>query len=412
MIIDSKDYNGACSCGREHKLFTEFCVIESGCLKNFDAYMEQYGVGGYRTVIYDRNTYVAKGVIRPKADFEIVLDPDGLHANEHGVELVMKQLPKETEVLIAVGSGTIHDITRYCAYQTNVPFISCPTAASVDGFCSSVAAMTWEGAKKTLVAVAPKLVIADLDVISQAPVYLAKSGFGDIVGKFVALAEWKIAHLLTGEFFCERIHDMMAQATQAVVDSSKGIAKGDIASYEHLTYGLLLSGLAMQLMGNSRPASGAEHHISHFIEMAPEGLGETSDAMHGEKVGVATILVSEEYHRMIAQMPAWRDYRPIEEDYIYGMFGDALTRPVMEENKHDAANGITADLILSHWGEICEYLKTIPTSEELLALYREIGVKATLSDIGISEEKKSLLLEYSPCVRNRLTLMRLRRASL
>ena len=183
--------------------------------------------------------------------------------------------------MIAVGSGTIHDITRYCAYQLGVPFVSCPTAASVDGFCSSVSAMTWYGFKKTLTAVAPKIVVADLNVISKAPSYLAKSGFGDMVGKFVALADWKVAHIMTDEYFCNTIHDMTMDATRAVVQSADGIRKGNIDSFEKLTYGLLMSGLAMQLLGNSRCASGAEHHISHLIEMKPEGLGGTSNALHG-----------------------------------------------------------------------------------------------------------------------------------
>ena len=181
--------------------------------------------------------------------------------------------------MIAVGSGTIHDITRFCAYTKGIPLVSCPTAASVDGFCSSVAAMTWDGFKKTFTAVAPKLVVADLDVISKAPMFLTKSGFGDMVGKFIALADWKIAHALTGEYFCPTIHDITLAATKAVVNSTESIKNGDIAAYEKLTYGLLMSGLAMQLLGNSRCASGAEHHISHLIEMQPDGLSVSSSAL-------------------------------------------------------------------------------------------------------------------------------------
>ena len=409
MIIDSKQYSGICSCGREHSLFTELCVVERGCMKQFERYLAQFSMQGFRTVVYDENTYEATRGVHPSADCEVVLNPDNLHANEHGVALLQEKLPKQTAVLVAVGSGTIHDITRYCAFVAGVPFVSCPTAASVDGFCSSVAAMTWEGAKKTLTAVAPKLVIADLDIIAKAPIRLARSGFGDIVGKYIALADWKIAHRLTGEFFCNRICDLMADATQAVMGSAKGIATGDVSAYEKLTYGLLLSGLAMQMMGNSRPASGAEHHISHFIEMAPEGLGVISDALHGEKVGVATILASEEYHRLAAADPAWQDYPTIAQADMYAVFGDALTRQVMAENQADAAKGITATQIQAHWDEICAIIKDIPTAKDLFDLYCAIGAKALLSDIGIPQSKKELLLNYSPCVRNRLTLMRLRR---
>ena len=141
MIIDSKIYNGKCACGKEHFMTTELCVIENGCMANIDKYIKKCGLSGYRVAIYDENTYNAKGLIRPDADSEIILPAENLHANERGVELLLQRLPQNCDYMIAIGSGTVHDITRYCAYEKNIPFVSCPTAASVDGFCSSVAAM-------------------------------------------------------------------------------------------------------------------------------------------------------------------------------------------------------------------------------------------------------------------------------
>ena len=134
MIIDSTQYNGMCACGREHKMETVLSVVESGCLKQFEQYASQLGIHGCRTAVYDENTYRATADRHPTADHEIVLSPVNLHADEHGVDLLMEKLPEDTEILIAVGSGTVHDIVRYCAYQKGLTFISCPTAASVDGF--------------------------------------------------------------------------------------------------------------------------------------------------------------------------------------------------------------------------------------------------------------------------------------
>ena len=105
--------------------------------------------------------------------------------------------------------------------------------------------MTWDGFKKTFTAVAPKIVVADLDIISKAPTFLTNSGFGDMIGKFIALADWKIAHELTGEYFCPIIHDMTLNATKAVMESAEAIKCGDTSAYEKLTYGLLMSGLAI-----------------------------------------------------------------------------------------------------------------------------------------------------------------------
>lgn len=410
MIIDSKQYGGACSCGRSHELETQAAIVESGCLGKFEEYLSQYGISGFRVVIYDENTYKAQGVIRPAADQEIVLDPDHLHANEIGVGLVMDQLSEQAQVLVAIGSGTIHDITRYCAYLRGIPFVSCPTAASVDGFCSSVAAMTWEGAKKTLTAVAPMLVLADTRVIAGAPIHLARSGFGDMIGKYIALADWRMAHALTGEFYCERIAGIMEQATGAVLDSAPGIAAGEESAFEKLIYGLLLSGIAMQMMGNSRPASGGEHHISHCIEMGPDELGIRSDALHGEKVGVGTLMAAAEYHRL-ARLPAdsWGDYPPLEEAEVQAVFGDRLTRQVLEENKSDCAAGIKGGQIRACVESIRKEIARIPSVETLLEAYRQIGAMSTLTEIQVDEALAPKLLDVSPMVRNRLTLMRLRR---
>ena len=410
MIIDSQKYNGRCSCGHEHHMTTEFCVIESGCLANMDAYIEKCGLTGFSVAIYDANTYSATNHLHPKADQEIILPPENLHADNHGVALAMEMIPENCDYMIAVGSGTIHDITRYCAHKKGIPFVSCPTAASVDGFCSSVAAMTWDGYKKTMEAVAPKIVVADLDIIAKAPTFLTNAGFGDMIGKFIALADWKIAHTLTGEHFCTTIHDMTMDATKAVTESAQAIKDGDISAYEKLIYGLLMSGLAMQMLGNSRCASGAEHHISHLIEMQPAHLGVESDALHGEKVGVGTLMACREYHRLKDSSLQWGNYRPASSDYIQDMFGDTLSLSIIQENAKDCATGITAELIEEKWEQVREIIDAIPTPEELIEKYEVLGVKASLGDIDVPGEKRDLLLEYSPLVRNRLTLMRLRRA--
>lgn len=410
MIIDSRVYSGPCSCGRVHPMATQMAVVEAGCLNRLDNYIEESGLTGFRAVICDRNTHQAPGMVFPNGDQVIVLDPENLHANEHGVALVMDQLSGDAEYLVAVGSGTIHDITRYCAYLRGIPFVSCPTAASVDGFCSSVAAMTWEGAKKTLTAVAPRLVVADLNVITQAPIRLARSGFGDMIGKYIALAEWRIARILTGEFYCERIAGITEEATQAVLDCAAGIAAGEAEAYEKLIYGLLLSGIAMQMLGNSRPASGAEHHISHCIEMEPDGLGIHSDALHGEKVGVGTLMAAREYHRL-AGLPAevWGDYPGLDPERVNAVFGQRLSRQIFAENAQDAASGITGQCIRSNWGAICREISRIPSAESLEAAYAVLGVESRLADIQVPDHMEQRLLDESPMVRNRLTLMRLRR---
>ena len=410
MIIDSLKHNGACSCGKEHKMQTELCVISAGCLKDLEKYLIKYNLSGYTVAVYDENTYEATKDRHPGVDLEVILDPKDLHANEHGVDLLMERLPECAKILIAIGSGTVHDLTRYCAYTMKIDFVSCPTAASVDGFCSSVAAMTWHGCKKTLTAVAPKIVIADTDIFMNAPIRLTRSGFGDMIGKYIALTDWKIANIIMGEFYCERIASLTLDATASVLESVDGIIEGKSEAYEKLMYGLLLSGIAMQMMGNSRPASGAEHHISHIIEMAPSGLGVYSDALHGEKVGVGTLMAIEEYRRLakISDL-TFSDYIEFSRETVASVFGDAAEE-ILKENERDAASGITKEMLALLWNEICRELEKLPDAELLRHTYLKFGVKSQLSDIDVNDGMASKLLDYSPMVRNRLTLMRIRKA--
>lgn len=410
MRIDAKEIGGVCSCGAEHYMETRLCVIEEDSLAKFEIYLAETGISGKCCAVYDANTYSAKNLRRPKVEQEIVLNPDHLHANEDSTGEVLRQLETDVEVLIAVGGGTIHDIVRYCAKKRDLKFVSVPTAASCDGFCSTVAAMTWEGYKNTMNCVAPVLVVADLSVIKAAPQYLTNSGVGDIIGKYTALADWSIAHAVTGEKVCWRIYDIMKDATDCVWKHAAGTLMGKMEAYEAVTYGLLMSGLAMQMMGSSRPASGGEHHISHLIETEPVGLQVHSDALHGEKVGVGTILVSGEYHRLaqnenIEVLP----YQPIDQGRLRTFFGEKLYPVAKRENEKECLADVTPEALTAAWPEIRSIIAQIPGAEEVEQLLETLGAKHCLADIGVSEEKRAAILECSPLIRNRLTFMRMRR---
>ena len=412
MIVDSKVYSGLCSCGKEHEMVTRAAIIESGCMKKLDKILAEYGIGGKRCALYGENSYAATADRHPEAEQEIILKSQGLHANEISTAEVLEKLESDVEVILAIGSGTIHDIARYCAYERGIRFVSLPTAASVDGFCSTVAAMTWYGYKKTMTAVAPEIVVADTDIIKNAPVELVRSGIGDIMAKYTALAEWRIANMLTGEYLCPVIFDLMAKAADTAMDSVEGILKGEDSAFENVTYALVMSGIAMQMMGNSRPASGAEHHISHMIEMEPEAFEVKFPALHGEKTGVGTILASREYYRLsdiedIAACAA--DYAPVADEKLASFFGERLAQAVISENKNDSLAAVSREKLIEQWPEIRKIIRSIPKPEELYALLEKLGAKRELEEIGVSSEKLPVLLEYSPLVRNRLTLRRIRR---
>ena len=409
IILTSADYPVEDGCGIQHSVLLKKALIAPDAMSGFEDVLHESGYDGDYAVIYDENTYEALRGKHPKGRQEIVLRAENLHANEHGVALAKAQLG-DAKLLIAAGAGTVHDITRYICAERGLPFGSVPTAASVDGFVSSVAAMTLGGYKVTVPSAAPDFLVADLDVIARAPLYLAASGLGDVLGKYVSLTDWEIGRLVSGEYHCRYTADLTKNAVDAAYRSVEGIANGDRAAYGSLMKALVLSGVAMQLSGNSRPASGAEHHISHMIEMGTPWLPET-DALHGEKVGVGTLLALETYRAWIGRTPedlvravaAWKPYTEAQLRPIFG----ALTPQVQKENADCCLGKARPERIETHWGEIQALLQALPAVADVDRLLARVGGKRTLSDLGMEETARVRLLQWSPTVRNRLTFMRL-----
>lgn len=412
MFIDSINLNGKCTCGKTHTMITKATIIEKNALNNLEKYLQDYKIFGKKACVYDKNTFDATKDKHSKCDQEIIMDQNiYVHANEKATEYLNSVLNKDIEVVIAIGAGTVHDTVRYVANDRKIRFVSCPTAASVDGFCSTVSAMTWYGYKKTLPGIAPEIVIADIDVIKNAPKELIKAGVGDILAKYTALFDWKISNVLTNEYLCERIYNMMKEAVDKVVESLSGIDNGKDSSFENIMYALILSGLAMQLMGNSRPASGAEHHISHFIEVNPKCLDVKYEAYHGEKTGVGVIYTSSEYHRLLDEIDINKSahvYNEIGDFEIKNAFGDKLEKEIISVNNPCCLTKVRVNKLIEKWDELKKISKELPTGTELKNMLLSIEAKTTLNDIGVDEKYKEIIFKYSPLIRNRLTFMRIR----
>jgi glycerol-1-phosphate dehydrogenase [NAD(P)+] len=188
---------------------------------------------------------------------------------------------------VAVGSGVITDIVRYASHRTDRDFISVATAASMDGYSSSVAAMQIAGVKVTYPARPPRAIYAEPVVLAAAPAALTSAGIGDLLGKATALVDWLAAHLLYGERYDEQIAADTRAAMLGAARGADAIIGGDAGALRGLLDGLIESGLNIARFGNSRPASGLEHHCSHFWDLlASRGLRAYSS--HGLQVGYAT----------------------------------------------------------------------------------------------------------------------------
>ena len=412
MRVDINKFIGFCGCGKEHKIMVKDIIIESEAIKKLSMIMEKEGFKNI-TIICDENTYAAAGEeikeIIPNGKF-INLKSENLHANEITVQNVYECLSVENDVLIALGSGTIHDITRYVAYNKDIPFISVPTAASVDGFVSTVAAMTWKGDKKTFTAVSPIYVVADTDIFKEAPYRLTASGVSDLIGKYTALVDWKISSIVIGEYICNKVCNMEIDAVNKLCECVDDLVLGKSEAYEQLMYALILSGLAMQIIGNSRPASGAEHHMSHLWEM--EVINKHLDAYHGEKVSVGLILVMEEYKKIKKSIENGRcrvkKYYGLEEDILKEVFKSReMYDSIMKENTPDPLLNVNKVILQNRLESIAEILEKLPTLDFVKDTLKRAKAVTILEEIGLSNDVKQNSIRVSPYVRNRLTLMRI-----
>lgn len=414
MRVDADDFARPCNCGREHHIDVKEILIEAGAIKKLEEEMSEGFLKNYISplLICDTNTCCfAENEMEDVSDRcqVLVLEAEGLHADEHAVEIVENNMDEDIDLILAVGSGTIHDISRFVAHKYKIPFVSVPTAASVDGFVSTVAAMTWEGVKKTVPCAAPLCVYADTDIFAKAPGRLTASGVSDLMGKYICLADWKIANLLTGEYYCEYLAEMEEKALKAVKGSLRSIASGEEEACEKLMYALILSGLAMQMAGSSRPASGAEHHMSHFWEM--EVINGPLDALHGEKVSVGTMLVLEEYKKIAQAISENRcrvkTYENRDKELLKETFGKkGLLEKIETENEPELLLEVQPAHLEECLSEIAEIIEKLPDPEEMEALLEKAGCRKTLKDIGLSKENREISLRLSPYVRRRLTFMR------
>lgn len=409
MIMDCEKYVGKCVCGRDHELETKKVVVEYGAINNFERYMADVGLAGKkRAVIYDTVIYKLTEGKHIAADQEIVLEANGLRAEDTVIEEMMKKLDKP-EVIVAYGAGTIMDFGRYPAYKLGIPFVAVPTLASSDGFTANICSAILNGQKKSTPMCAPVLVVADLDIIKGAPARLVASGINDILSKYISLLDWKVSHLVAGEYYCPMVADLAQEALDIMRKAADEYVATGVADHEAMTMAQMKSGLTMQLLNHSRAASGAEHLMAHLVEMQPPRF-ENAEGIHGECVGVGTFACIKEYHRL-ASLPApkAKPFEPLSEQWIREKFGDRLAPGIIKENENDVLATFDPQNIVDHWDEIRAMINELPSVEEAEALYKGCNAKYLPEHIGIDPALEQEMLPISAAIRNRLTLVRMLR---
>ena len=299
-----------CSCGRKHFLDINKIIMGRDVIRRLPEILSDYAKDKIY-ILCDQNTYKAAGQKVKEtlegADFQVkcnVLNSGNqiLIPDEKAVGKMFMELEAGTGMIVAVGSGTLNDMAKYMSSRTKIPYTIVCTAPSMDGYASSGAPLMNGGRKISYTATLAYAIVGDTDVMKEAPMRMILAGYGDIIGKLTCLADWRLSHELTGEYYCETIVKLVQKAIQKVVDHRKGLEQRQEEAVRYLIEALTLTGVAMGLAGNSRPASGAEHMLSHYWEMKVIARGENPE-LHGIKVGIATPVIAEVFDEMQDLLP-------------------------------------------------------------------------------------------------------------
>lgn len=377
-------------------------------------------------MVADKHTYAAQGQAVESAlrgagfDLkQIVFTNEEVIADAAHVFDVLIAAGGDARTYVAVGSGTLTDITRFASHRSHSHFISVPTAPSVDGFASIGAPLIIHGVKISVYCQAPYAIFADINTLAHAPQTMIAAGFGDMLGKLTSIADWRLGRLLWNEPYDEAIAQRTLDAVQICVDNVDAIGHGAPEGISRLLDALLESGYCMLDFGESRPASGAEHHTSHYWEMKLLREGRPA-ILHGAKVGVATVMVAELYDRV----------RALSREEVSDLL-EAATWPARAEEVarigaayDDLAAGIIADhkaflditpaqvdalkrRILENWDEIQAIAAQVPPAATVADLLQRAGGPTTAAELGFDAAERDLGFDNGHYLRNRFTMRKL-----
>lgn len=379
-------------------------------------------------IVADQNTMVAAG-----KDALAILEKAGL-APERPIVLgaaprvkphaslardIATVIKEQDAIPVAVGSGVINDLTKYAAELAGVPYVCVATAASMDGYAASGAALLDDGFKRTLDCAPPVSIVADLDVIARAPIRMASWGYGDLAGKIVAGADWKLADMLGEEAINPEPFALVQNNVRGWLSQPDAIGRGDLAAIGDLVSGLLVSGFAMQAHGNSRPASGAEHLISHVWEM--ERLTYQGEpAAHGACVGVGTVAILALYEWFLSQdigedVIARTDCSASSPEQVEAEISAAFSVPHIAGSaraemriKLERARRRTERLtrLAADWATLREELRRFCVSPDEMEIWlREAGAAAHPCDLGVPLAKLATEYRRARLIRRRFTIL-------
>ncbi len=400
-----------CPCGQKHECDLKDVAVGSGLLQQTAEILQRNNFPTDILVVADNNTLkAADGIldILQNNGFNIKTRIfDDLRVAEYEEAENIARLSADVGGILSVGTGSLNDICRRAALVADKAFAIFATAPSMDGFASVTSPLTANNFKISYPAKQPSVIIGDTAILAKAPAELKSAGFGDMIAKYTALTDWKLANLTVGESMCENVATVTRQGLLRAVSLADKVTSEDEQAAEAIFEGLILTGLAMKLGDTTRAASGAEHVVSHFWECKKLEQGLLSD-FHGKKCGVATLMCTRLYKELAKiENPVFVE-DATDWDKVYAVYGENFRSEVEKYNTSTVTDETSPEILANNWQEIRRIInEELPGVEELTALMKKAGCATTAKEIGVADDLAVLGLQYHPYMRHRMMLTRL-----
>lgn len=369
------------------------------------------GFGKRLAVVSDATTHEVLGArveaaLRSHFTVESIVLPREPAADSETVEKI-RAASVHVDALIAVGSGTINDLTKYASAQDAKPYAVFATAPSMNGYTSLTASITQHGHKLTLPAQAPAGAFFDLAVLAAAPKRMIRAGLGDSVCRTTAQTDWLLSHLLLGTSYRQLPFALLGGDEPLLLDMAQDLVMGSLEAMRVLTRTLVLSGFGTAIVGSSAPASQAEHLVSHYLDML--GPADRPSVFHGEQVGVTTLSIARLQQAMLETRPMLMPDK-ITEAEIMARFGDELGRSIWPEFAAKRLDPKKADelnhQIATRWTEISSRLANSHISAgRLEAVLTASGAPTTPEAIHVTRGFYEEALVHGREIRNRYSVL-------
>ena len=405
-----KDFRYGCPCGMEHTTTIKDVRIGSGLVTSVGETLKENNFSKNILLVADKNTLKAsEGIEKSLEGFNVEYKLyDNIRVAEmFHVEEIEALISGRDISVLSVGSGSVNDPCRLACARQNKLLCIFATAPSMDGFASYSSPIVDNYFKASYDAKSPEVIIADTKILAAAPAHLKSSGFGDMIAKYIGICDWEISNILSGEYYCERISEYVRKTVDELLLMADTVTVNNEKTAGAIFEQLLKTGIFMSFTKNSRPASGSEHIIAHLMECLelPHGV---IPNFHGEDVGVATLKMLKLYKEMAKLESITAKRESVDWEDVYNVYGDMAEDVRKLNTPTTVTDAVDPRDLENKWDKIREIINKLPDYERVYDAMKRAGCKTTLEEIEKSKEFYNTCVKYSPYMRRRITLLRLK----